>query len=325
MAFCSQCGFLLPPDAVSCPRCNSTVTSSWAAAGRNANAPTVISSQFKTEKSEKPSISKPDLVQEPNQSVDYKTEPLQTEQGEYTPISPVTPHDLSAGYDAQPPIALPSPETILQKDRDVPFTHNSSTSMSHGAPAPDNASSTVTTYPSLVPRQKTKNWAMLLITLPILFLVGAATIMLIVVGPDRIIQMVRGGTIAGQTTPVPPISQVPTSVLSTPIAQSPATQAQSVIDRYYTAINSKDYQTAYDLWLNYPKSYQNFANGFTDTSHDDYTFGDIVQLSTDKVQVNITIIATSTSSQQTSYQGYYIVEQQQSGAWKITSAKIHPV
>jgi hypothetical protein len=137
--------------------------------------------------------------------------------------------------------------------------------------------------------------------------------------------MVRGGTIVGQTTSVPPISQVPTSVLSTPIAQSPATQAQSVIDRYYTAINSKDYQTAYDLWLNYPKSYQNFANGFTDTSHDDYTFGDIVQLSTDKVQVNITIIATSTSSQQTSYQGYYIVEQQQSGAWKITSAKIHPV
>jgi hypothetical protein len=335
MAFCGQCGFLLPPDAVSCPRCKSAVTSSWAAADKNANAPTVISTPYKTEKAEKSSSSKPDLVQEPNQSVDYKTEALRTEQDKHTPPPPTPPtpptiqHLPSAGHDAQPPIAPPPPDTILQKDIDIPSTYNNlhtnSTSIIHGAPGPGNAFSTVAAYPPPVPPQKTKHWATLLITLLILFLVGA---IVLIIGPDRIIQMVRGGIITPQTTPVPPTSQVPTSVPPTPTAQSSSTpeqQAQSVVDRYYTAINSNDYQTAYNLWQNYPESYQNFANGFRDTSHDDYTFGNVVQQSESKVRVNITITATSISYQQTSYQGYYIVEQQQDGSWKITSAKIHKV
>lgn len=319
MAFCGQCGFLLLPDAVSCPRCKSAVTSSWAAADKNANVPTIISNPDKTEKAEKPSISKPDLVQEPNQSVDYKTEALRTEQDQHTPIPPTIQHLPSAGYDAQPPIAPPPPDTILQKDIAIPSTHNilhtNSTSVIHETPNPVNAFSTAAAYPPPVPPQKTKHWAMLLITLLILFLVG---VIALIVGPDRIIQMVRGGFITPQTTPVSP----------TPTAQSSSTpeqQAQSVVDRYYAAINSKDYQTAYNLWQNYPESYQNFANGFGDTSHDDYTFGNVVQQSEGNVRVNITITATSISYQQTSYQGYYVVEQQQDGSWKITSARIHKV
>jgi hypothetical protein len=106
---------------------------------------------------------------------------------------------------------------------------------------------------------------------------------------------------------------------------TPEQQAQSVIDRYYTAINSQDYQTAYNLWLNYPQTAQSFANGFADTSHDSITFGKVVQQSDGTVQVNITIIAVSTASQQTIYQGYYIVGQQPDSTWKIISAKIHKV
>ena len=131
-------------------------------------------------------------------------------------------------------------------------------------------------------------------------LVGATTALL-VVGPSRLLQMVRGGTLAPQITPAPPTSQAPTPppALPTPTAQlfpTPEQQAQSVIDHYYTAINSKDYQTAYNLWLNYPDTYQNFANGFANTSYDSYTFGNTVQQSDGTVQVDLTIIATSTAS-----------------------------
>ena len=149
---------------------------------------------------------------------------------------------------------------------------------------------------------------------------------MLVVGPDRLLQMVRGGISVSLTTPVPPTSQVATSAPPTLIAQSsptPEQQARSIIDRYYTAINSKDYQTAYNLWLKYPDSYHKFANGFADTSHDDYTFGNVLQQNDGAVRVNITIIATSTSYQQTTYRGYYIVEQQADDSWKIISAKIY--
>jgi hypothetical protein len=140
--------------------------------------------------------------------------------------------------------------------------------------------------------------------------------------------MVIGGTVAPQITPIPPTSQAstPVPVRSIPTAQpsaSPEQQARLVIDHYYTAINNKDYQTAYDLWLDYPATYQHFANGFADTSYDTYTFGNIAQQSDGTVQVDVTIIATSTSYQQTTYEGYYIVGQQSDGTWKIISAKIH--
>lgn len=319
MAFCGQCGLLLLPDAVNCPRCKAIVTSKWAAADKNANTPTIQSNPNKTQKAENVSSSKPDLVQEANQSTDYTTEAQRTEQGKHTPIPPTIQHPPSAGYHAQPPI------TSLPSDQDYISQNSSNFFSTQRASYPGFVYPTAPVSPPPVPPHKTKNWAMLLATFLLFFLVVATTIML-VVGPSRIIQIVRGGTIAPQATPVAPTSQVPTSVPPTPTAQSsptPEQQAQSVIDHYYTAINSKDYQTAYNLWLNYPASYQNFANGFSDTSHDDYTFGNVVQQSQGKVQVNITITATSTADQQTSYQGYYIVEQQQDGSWKITSAKIY--
>jgi hypothetical protein len=318
MAFCGQCGFLLLPDAVTCPRCNSAVTSKWAVADKNANTPTIISHP----NTEISSSSKPDLVQEANQSVDDKTEAQRTEQSKHTPIPPTIQYPSSAGYHTQPPIVSPpsGQDYMTENSRDCASTQRAS--------YPDYVFPTDPTYPPPVPPHKTKNWAVRLVTLFILFLVGALTVVLII-EPGWIIQMVRGGgSITPQTTPVAPTSQVPTSEPSTPTGQSsptPEQQAQSVVDRYYTAINSKDYQTAYNLWLNYPQSYQKFANGFSDTSHDDYTFGNIVQQSQGKVQVNITITATSTSYQQMSYQGYYIVEQQQDGSWKMISAKIHKV
>jgi hypothetical protein len=158
--------------------------------------------------------------------------------------------------------------------------------------------------------------------------VGATTAVF-AIGPDKVVQMVRGGAV--QPTAIPPTPQASTPTLPTPTSTPPTPtltseqQAQSVVASYYSAINSKDYQTAYNLWVNYPDSYQNFANGFSDTQHDDYQFGQILQQSDGTVQVNVTLVATSTSYQQTTYQGYYIVGQQSDGTWKIVTASMTKV
>src|SRR5262249_20683568 len=81
-------------------------------------------------------------------------------------------------------------------------------------------------------------------------------------------------------------------------------QAQSVIVRYYTAINNTDYLAAYNLWAHQERSYQDFSNNFADTKHDVYTFGPVSQQGNGTVQVNLTLVVTSTSSQQKTYQGY---------------------
>jgi len=331
MAFCGQCGLLLPPKATTCPRCGSAVTSSWEAAGQDANAPTIISTFDKTQQTENAYTPKPDLVQEANQFAGYNSEAQRVEQGKNIPIPPTIQNTPFAGYYAQTPIAPPPPGHMPQNSRDFSSTYgvpySDSTSTTQGVPHPVYVSPTGPGYPPPVSPHKTKNWAIPLVILLILFSVGA-TAAVVTVGPSWILQIVRRGTVTSQTTPVPPTSQVPTPVPLTPTTQPspiPEQQAQSVIDRYYIAINSKDYQTAYNLWLNYPDSYQNFANGFADTRHDDYTFGNIVQQSDGTVQVDITVIATSTSSQQTTYQGYYIVGQQPDSSWKITSATIHKV
>jgi hypothetical protein len=106
---------------------------------------------------------------------------------------------------------------------------------------------------------------------------------------------------------------------------TPEQQGQSVVARYYAAVNSKDYPTAYNLWVNNPASYQDFVNGFADTLRDEYQFGQILQRGDGTVQVYLTLVATSTSYQQTTYQGYYVVGLQPDGSWKIVTAKMSKV
>jgi hypothetical protein len=330
MAFCGQCGLLLPPNPVACPRCGSAVTASWEPVDQNANAPTTISTPDQTQHTQLPYHSKPAFSQEPNQFTGNNSQTQRDEPANNTPIPP---------YYAQSPFA--PPDYASQAGSNVSHTQGTSFpgyTTIQGAPYPDYLPSSSPSYPPLpVPQHKTTNWTVLLFILLLLFLIAITTILL-VVRPSRILQMVQGSTVASQatsapptsqvSTSAPPTSQVPTSAIPTPTVQAapmPEQQAQSVINGYYTAINSQDYQTAYNLWLNYPQSYQSFANGFADTSHDDLTFGNVVQQSDGTVQTNVTIIATSTSSQQTTYQGYYLVGQQPDGTWKIISAKIHKV
>src|SRR5947207_4660162 len=98
MAFCGQCGLLLPPKATTCPRCGSAVTSSWEAAGQDANAPTIISTFDKTQQTENAYTPKPDLVQEANQFAGYNSEAQRVEQGKNIPIPPTIQNTSFAGY-----------------------------------------------------------------------------------------------------------------------------------------------------------------------------------------------------------------------------------
>jgi len=329
MAFCGQCGLLLPPNAVACPRCGSAVTSSSESVGHNANAPTTISTPDQTQHTQQPYHINPAFVQEPNQFMGDNSQTQRGEQANHTPAPPTAQNTAFPGYYPQSPLA--PPDYTSQASSNVSHAQGASSpgyTTIQGMPYPDDLSPSGHNYPSspALPH-KTINWAMLLAILLLVFLT-TVTAVVVVVGPSRILQMVEGGTITPQVTSVPPTSQVPMSAIPTPTVQSaftPEQQAQSVIDHYYTAINSKDYQTAYSLWLNPPQSYQKFANGFANTSHDDFTYGNVIQQSDGTVQVNITIIAISTSSQQTTYQGYYSVGQQPDSTWKIISAKIHKV
>lgn len=317
MIFCGQCGLLLPPNSVACSRCGSAVTASSESGDQNGNAPTTISTPDQIQHTRQPYYINPEFVQEPNQFMGNNSQMQRGKQANNTPVPLI--RQNTAAYPQSPP--APSGYTTIQGTPYpgylFPFGHN---------------------YPSsLALPQKSMNWAMQLAILLLLFLT-VVTAVVVIVGPNRLLQIVKGDTVTTQTTSAPPIVSIQTSATftshvlmssrSTPTVQpalTPEQQAQSVIDHYYTAINNKDYQTAYNQWLNPPLSYQSFANGFANTDHDNLTYGNIVQQSGGTVQVNITIIAISTSSQQTTYQGYYIVGQQPDGTWKIISAKIHKV
>ncbi len=322
MAFCGHCGLLQPPNVMYCSRCGFAVTPDEESTGQNADNPTIISAPEKTEQSRGPSTSQPGLGQGPNQFVGYNNQTQRAEQGANTPLP---------GYYGQTPIPVSPPGYISRSDGGPSTTQEGPyPGYVPGAVFPDRA-------------QQAKSRGALWIVLLILFLVGAMVGVITAVfaiGPERALQIVGGSGATAQPTVIPPTSPASTPILPTPTPQvstptpvsptptpalTPEQQGKSVIDRYYTSINNKDYQTAYNLWVNYPQTYEDFANGFADTQHDDYQFGQVLLQSDGTVQVNVTLVATSTSYQETTYQGYYTVGQQSDGSWKIIAASMSKV
>lgn len=109
-------------------------------------------------------------------------------------------------------------------------------------------------------------------------------------------------------------------------SSSPTAQASTLIQQYYTDVNNKDYPGAYSLWKSSPHrvSLQRFEAGYANTQHDALTIGNVVQLGNGTVQVNVTVVATekvSTSTRQSTYRGYYIVEHL-GGIWKIIGGNL---
>ena len=305
MAFCGHCGLLQPPNVMYCSRCGFAVTPDEESTGQNADNPTIVSVPDKTEQARGPATSQPGLGQEPNQFVGYNSQTQRAEQGAHTPLP---------GYYGQTPMPVSPPGYISRSDGGPATTQE----------GPYSGYVPGAVFPGRV--QQAKSRRTLWIVLLVLFLVGGAivgvTIAVFAIGPERALQIVGGSGATAQPTVIPPTSP-PTPVPPTPTPTlTPEQQGQSVVARYYAAINDKDYQTAYNLWVNSPQTYQDFADGFADTQHDDYQFGQVLLQSDGTVQVDVTLIATSTSYQKTTYQGYYIVGQQPDGTWKIITANM---
>ena len=133
-------------------------------------------------------------------------------------------------------------------------------------------------------------------------------------------------------TPTPVVHTTPTAT-STPsptptTALTPSQQATLLVQNYYTDINNRDYQAAYNLLgSNFQSShpYNQFASGYANTVHDNLTTGTVTTLSDGTYNVPATVVATenNTSGQgthQSTYQGYYIVGRE-NGSLKILDAQ----
>ena len=124
-----------------------------------------------------------------------------------------------------------------------------------------------------------------------------------------------------------PAQPTTTQVLPTPTTSS-AQLAQSVVQQYYSDINNKDYQSAYNLWgpaLKKTQSESSFASGYKNTVQDNVTINNVLTLTNGSVRVNITLHSTdqtpSGPPNPSTYQGYWIVGQE-NGAWKLLSSNI---
>ena len=171
---------------------------------------------------------------------------------------------------------------------------------------------------------------------PWLVLVALFLVLALITGGVFVIK----GAFATQQPPATPTPVVHTTPTITPTATSapsptptptlsPSQQATTVVQNYYDDINNHNYQAAYNLLgSNFQSShpYNQFASGYANTVHDNLTTGTVTAQSDGTFNVPATVIATenNTSGQgthQSTYQGYYIVGQE-NGTLKILSANI---
>jgi hypothetical protein len=278
MVFCGQCGTLLSPRDVSCPRCGAVTEPDLSAEDVQTDAPTVASSL-----SDYPSGVQPRQadLQRP------ASPPSAPRQQKLVLPGNASPANESASImDAQiyaPPTPLPPP------------------GLNPGTLHPGFLPQSSMDYQPAQPAKRRRNGvAVVLLTtlLVLLVILGTATVI-----------MLRQSSFFGNNGTPPPLT--------------PSQQAQALLQRYYNDINNRNYQNAYSLWGTDPQhplpTYQQFANGYANTKHDDITFGLIRPNADGTVQVDLTIVATETTTTGTTistYQGSYIVGQQ-NGSWKI--------
>jgi hypothetical protein len=143
-------------------------------------------------------------------------------------------------------------------------------------------------------------------------------VLLVILGGTMAVVLWQNGWLSNGGTPTPP-------------TLSPSQQAQALVQQYYDDINKRDYHAAYNLWgrdpQHPPPTYDQFASGYANTQHDDITFGTITPNADGTVTVDLTIVATETTStgtQMSTFQGSYIVGRQD-GAWKLLRSNFSKV
>ncbi len=105
-----------------------------------------------------------------------------------------------------------------------------------------------------------------------------------------------------------------------------------MVQHYYDDINNRDYQAAYSLLGSQFQSshpYTQFSSGYANTEHDSLTAGTVAALSDGTFNVPAIVVATEDNvpgpgTHQSTYQGYYIVGQE-NGTFKILSANFSKV
>ncbi len=123
----------------------------------------------------------------------------------------------------------------------------------------------------------------------------------------------------GQSTITPSPSE---AVLNGP-------NAQALINQFYTDINNKQLDAAYDLLsTNYQsaQSRDNFKAGYQTTVKDTWTLGDTQTLSDGSIKVPITLTAIDNkngTNVTTDYSGYYIVIKE-NGQLRIDQGNLNP-
>lgn len=122
-------------------------------------------------------------------------------------------------------------------------------------------------------------------------------------------------------------------VLTTPQSMTPTPtapqQARATIQQFYDDINKRNYRDAYNLFgskLQSRQTYDNFANGFKHTKHDDIQFGTETANSSGTFNVPITIHATEDNVpgpgiHQSTYHITYLVGKV-NGHWKILDGRV---
>jgi len=291
MVFCGQCGSLLSPRDLTCPHCGAVTEPDLSAEDVGTDTPTVASS--------------------------LPGYPLGTAQSQY-PASPpaaprqqkiVLPGNAAAGF--EPAGMMPAeayvPDTPVPRSYLNPAVDLGRPKGPH--PAPDHSrpygSQDGFGYPDVsaqaAKRQKKGGMVVLFAILLVL---------IVILGGTGVFVLWQNGWLGG--VGVPP-----------PTTLSPSQQARALLQQYYDDVNKRDYHAAYNLWgrdpQNPPQTYEQFASGYANTLHDDITFGAITPNADGTVTVDLTIVATETTTSGTgisTYQGSYIVGQQ-NGSWKL--------
>ena len=338
MLFCGQCGLQLAPGSTACPRCGS-VTQPALPPIENPHSedPTIASDPRlplqppRTPYPQVPGYSP--LPPTPGSSNPYATEqipgtpipsPLPTERVSHPgyPGYPGYPSNPGIqgypGYSGQVPPANVDYSTQHVQDSGFPPPGN----VNYPPSTPgytDFARGGNAAPPPQEPAPKRRgNGGFIALLLVLLVVIVVA---LFLVKPVWLFGNPNSAQTPTATTASATATSAATATATAPPTAAPTSgptaiqQAQATVQSYYTDINNRDYQSAYNLWLSYPQSEAQFASGFTNTIQDSLTITGASQLPDGTVQVSVTLVAQSTTGT-TTYNGYYIV-QQSNGSWLI--------
>ncbi len=151
-----------------------------------------------------------------------------------------------------------------------------------------------------------------------------------------------------QTTTAPSPASVPTSATTSPVPISPlaaspqasnseSEDAVAIVQRYYNAIDRRDYEQAYQTWQGNGsashQTFETFKNGFAETASTQVKIGEPSQVEgaagSRYVTVPVTLTATTQNRAVQNFKGTYVLRRslvdgtpadQQS--WHIYSAKL---